>query len=472
MPGPLLVSLMPAAFRVTAGTASIPAAASRSVAAFTPPAVPRTFDDRTGSILNSLEGLSERRGPLAFHYDSMMRDSKADERPFYAEASWHLDRLLQLEPWQDGENTYFEFLAYQILEAVLKNRDLASFVFFLSVMGGGRGETRSVAALEELALSENMRVAFGLSGRAPAPSTETFGYARAAGIIQSHRAFRAVRSEILGFLGTVVAKMEGKAPAAGLGSDVYSTDAFEFVQAFGYGLEHPEFSRRTEEAIRTSAVQPLGFLRMSRLAHVLMSREMEHKVEEFRPRGRDRLSEICAQIEEALRQDPESARARRPVSNQWKDWVSSSPIREARLLAEALGKTVSVSVQEETAFRKIMKDAYRHAPDGVDSHYRFPSGPRGCAEILLKSDLSYEMACRALHEWVHIGQARNHPTGWIEQHLALAEREAYALEVVFRLSFGDRRLYDVISSLSPQGFEAGLTILVEQLFFRFRELPT
>lgn len=471
MLGPLLASLMPSAFRGMSPTAAVAAAASRSVTAFTPPAVPRTFEDRTGSILNRLEALPDGRGPLAFHYDAMVRDSRADERPYYAEATCHLDRLLQLEPWRDGENTYFEYLAYQILEAVLKNRGLASFVFFLSVMGGGRGEPRSVAALEEMTLRENMQVYFGLSGSA-VPRTETFGFRRAAATVERHWAFRPVRGEILAFLATVAAKKEGFASPTGLGSDAYCVDAFEFVEAFGYGLEHPELSRSVAEAVRASASHPLAFLRMNRLAHVLMSREMEHKVEELRPRGRDRLSEIGAEIGKALNQDPDAARARRPASGRWEDWFAASPIRDARLLGEGLGRTVSVLSHDDASFRRVMAVTYRHEPDGVDSHYRFPDGIHGRAEILVKRGLPYEVACRAFHEWVHIRQARTHAPGWVEQHLALAEREAYALEVLFRVHYGDRGLYDVVASLSPQGFAEGLTILVEQLFFRSRKLPT
>ncbi len=471
MLGPLVNSLLPAPFRGSVPTAAVVSAASRSVTAFESPVVPRTFEDRTVAILNRLEELPARRGPLALHFETMVRDSKANGKPFYAEASWHLDRLLQLEPWRDGENTYFEYFAYQILEAVLRNRDLASFVYFLSVMGGGRGEPRSVAALEEMALRENMQVYFGFTESPVDRETGTFGYASAAAIVEKHRAFRNVRAETLAFLATVVAKKEGRAAPTGLGADVYCMDAFDLVQAFGYDLEHSEFSRRAEEAIKVSAAHPLAFLRMNRLAHVLMSREMEHKVEELRPRGRDRLSEICAEIETALRQDPDIARARRPDSNRLKDWFAASPIRESRHLGEALGKSVTILRHEEAAFRKIMEDTYRHDPEGVDSHYRFSSGIHGPAEILLKEGLPYEMACRAFHEWVHILQVRNHRPGWVEQHLSLAEREAYAREVLFRVHFGDRGLYDIIASLSPQGFEVGLTILVEQLFFRFRKLP-
>jgi hypothetical protein len=454
-------------------TAAVAAAASRSVAAFTPPGVSRTFEDRTESILSRLAELPGRRGPLALHFKAMVRDARAHERPFYAEASWHLDRLLQLDPWQDGENTYFEYLAYQIIEAVLKNKDLASFVYFLSVMGGGRGRPRSVAALEELALRENMQAYFGLVGPPAHRGFKTFGCGDAVETVEKSPAFRAVQKEILAFLGTVAAKMEGRARDAGLGSDAYCLSVGELVHAFGYGLEHPDLGSVAEEAILDAAAHPLAFLRLNRIAHVFMSRDMEHKAAEILPRrGADRFSDLCGEIEAAARRDPDEARKRRPDSGRFADWLAASPLREARLLGDSLERSVDVFEHDAASFRNLMKETYRQGAGEVDAHYRFPAGIGGRAEIHLVKGIPYSVACRAFHEGIHVGQARRHrSTEWVEQHVALAEREAYAIEVLFRLHFGDRGLYETIAALSPQGIEQGLTILVEQLFFRLRGLP-
>jgi hypothetical protein len=245
------------------------------------------------------------------------------------------------------------------------------------------------------------------------------------------------------------------------------------VDAFRHGLEHPELTRGVHEAIRDAAAHPLAFLRLNRLAHVLMSREMEDKAAEFLPaNGQERFAGICVEIERALSRDLDSARARRPVSDDWRDWLVASPVPEARRLAESLGKSVKVLDLDPSVFQPIMTVTYRHGPDEVGSHVRFPSGLSGPAEILLIRTTPYESACNIFHEWVHIGQARARKSpDWAQRHVALAEREAYALEVLFRIHFGERTLYDTIASLSPQGFQAGVKILVEQLFFRLRKLP-
>jgi hypothetical protein len=278
---------------------------------------------------------------------------------------------------------------------------------------------------------------------------------------------------MLAFLGTIAAKREGRTNLTGLGSDVYCLGVSELFDAFRQGLEHPELSRSVQESIVNAVAHPLGFLRLNRLAHVLMSREMEHKATEFLPsKSPDRIADLCAEIESALIRDLEPARARRPVSGDWRDWLIASPVPEARRLAESLGKTVSVLELDKSVFQPLMSATYRHGADEVGSHYRFPAGLSGPAEILLTGNAPYESACNIFHEWIHIGQARSRKSpDWVQQHVSLAEREAYALEVLFRIRFGDRALYDMISSLSPHGFQAGLAILVEQLFFRLRKLP-
>lgn len=454
--------------RILPAAAAAPAmasidSASRSIPMFESPSAPRTYPDRTSSITERLRSLSVRGEVLAERFDWLVQVSQAQERPFYTQATYHLDRLLQLDPWFDGQNTAFEYTAYQIFEAIVMNKDIASFVYFMSFMGG----QKSVPALEALAVHEKMGTYFGLVDGVLPPATKHFEYDRAANTVLTLGLFGPVRPEILRFLSTAVLKREGKLPAAGIASDAYCTSAGQFVEAFGYGLEHPRLGPRVRKAIQAAAAHPLGFLKMNRLAHLLMNRHLEEKISEFVPE-KPGLSSLLNHIEAARR---EVGPAAHPALGSLKDCLSAHPTPLARLLAESIGKEVAVESYSAKAFEGIVKLSKRISAEKVEAIYSLPQGARGRALIQMRANSPFEEAVLALHEFVHVQQEKRHGLGWVDRHVLAAEREALAEETLFRIVNGDHRLYNVIAALSPEGFESGLWIAAEQLYLRLKDLP-
>lgn len=449
--------------------------ASRPITTFEAPTEPRTYPDRAGEVSARLEPLGARGEVLAERFHWLVRVSEAVDRPFYREAVYHLDRLLQLEPWHDGQNTNFEYLAYQIFEAVVMNKDIASFVFLLSIMAS---ERRSLEGLESLARHEKMEHYFGLVPGVLPEGVPHFGYDHAVKTVMTLDFFKPVRPEILRFLSTAILKREGKLPAAGIASDVYCTSAHTFVEFFGSGLGHSKIGVRFRKAIQEAANSPLGFLWMNRLVHLMMSPQFAGKLSEFQPEQESfverlvprplKMPDVLARIEEARKNKSAAA----PACGSLPEILSTHSIPHSLRLVDALRrKTVHIEAYGLKAFESVVRLSGRQCPDDILAIYRLLPPEKGVALIQMREQTPFEEAVVALHEFVHIEQDRSHGQGWVDRNVLEAEREALAVETWFRIVNGDFRLYDRIAALSPFGFEKGLWIAAEQLYLRLKSLP-
>jgi hypothetical protein len=219
-----------------------------------------------------------------------------------------------------------------------------------------------------------------------------------------------------------------------------------------------------KRALRSAALRPFSLLTIDRLLHLLQGADYLFKLDEFTflpwdsfvlPRGaafvtggdlEQSMAALKEPAAEASEMELELGRrlARRAVVFRHLD-----PKRMQERATERMG--FAVRTDNIRALR--CKSLRAGEPDEV---------------LLLEGEAD---EADGFHEFVHHIQEERHGPSWIAENLMAAEMEAHARELNLRRRFGNSRLYDDIARLSPFGFEMGLRLYVEQVYFRLAEMP-